>query len=259
MVNDSVRSQAEDIVQELIDEAIRLCDMQNLSAKEINFKIWKTRVAQTLAYYFGAKSWQFVNFSSLSFLDTEYRNRTYHPAISRLKSDIKDVVVILERSKLLVGQAARIKNQEVTHNMKAMPKVVFISHGRNAAWRELQHYLTSEQKIESLELSQQPNRGRTVINKLNEVSDQCSYAVIVMTGDNLDIDGKPYARENVMHEIGFFQGKYGLDRVCILYENGTNIPSNLSGVVYVEFPKDVIKAAFPELLREIKAAFEESA
>ncbi len=81
-------------------------------------------------------------------------------------------------------------------------------------------------------------------------------AVIVMTGDDDIGAGAPRARENVMHEIGFFQGKYGLERVCLLYEEGTNIPSNIHGLVYIPFPKGYINATFGALQRELQAAFQ---
>ena len=76
-----------------------------------------------------------------------------------------------------------------------------------------------------------------------------------MTGDDDIGIGAPRARENVMHEIGFFQGKYGLANVCLLHEEGTNIPSNIHGLVYIPFPKDLVSAAFGVLGRELRAAF----
>jgi predicted nucleotide-binding protein len=58
-----------------------------------------------------------------------------------------------------------------------------------------------------------------------------------------------------MHEIGYFQGKYGLRDICLLYEEGTNIPSNIHGLVYIPFPKGLVRATFGALARELKAAF----
>jgi len=75
-----------------------------------------------------------------------------------------------------------------------------------------------------------------------------------MTGDDEVKLGAPRARENVLHEIGFFQGKYGLENVCLLYEEGTSIPSNIHGLVYIPFPKALVKASFGVLARELKAA-----
>ena len=105
-----------------------------------------------------------------------------------------------------------------------------------------------------MELAQEPFQGRTVLQKLDDESNKCGYAVIVMTGDDR-LGDEVRARENVIHEIGFFQGKYGFDRVCLLYEDGVNIPSNMQGLGYVHFPPGLVKAGFAELRKEIEAAF----
>jgi predicted nucleotide-binding protein len=135
------------------------------------------------------------------------------------------------------------------------PARVFISHGKSPDWREVQDYIERDLTIQTLELAQEPSKGRTVLQKLNEESDKCSFAVVVMTGDDDDGHGAPRVRENVMHEIGFFQGKYGLSNVCLLHEEGTSIPSNIHGLVYIPFPKELVSAAFGVLSRELRSAF----
>lgn len=129
---------------------------------------------------------------------------------------------------------------------------IFISHGRSEEWRKLQAYLEKDLGKNTLELAQEANLGRTVLQKLFEESRKCSIAVIVMTGDDITEDGEIRARENVMHEIGFFQGLYGLNNIVLLHESGVNIPSNIHGLVYIPFPKDTIEATFGAILRELK-------
>jgi hypothetical protein len=138
--------------------------------------------------------------------------------------------------------------------LEEQPRRVFISHGRSPDWREVQDYIEKDLNILTLELAQEPSKGRTVLQKLNEESNKCSFAVVVMTGDDNLGTGAPRARENVMHEIGFFQGKYGLANVCLLHEEGTNIPSNIHGLVYIPFPKALVSAAFGVLSRELRVA-----
>lgn len=130
---------------------------------------------------------------------------------------------------------------------------VFISHGRASDWRVVQQYVERDLGIKTLELAQEANLGRTILQKLEEESSKCSYAVIVMTGDDADSDGNRRARENVMHEIGYFQGKFGLSAVCLLHEEGTSIPTNIQGLVYIPFPKGYVNATFGVLMRELKA------
>ena len=66
----------------------------------------------------------------------------------------------------------------------------------------------------------------------------------------MDSGGTVKARENVMHEIGYFQGKCGPHGVALSHEGGTNIPSNIQGVVDIPFAKGNISATFGLLARE---------
>jgi len=87
------------------------------------------------------------------------------------------------------------------------PQRIFISHGSSKDWMQVQNYIEKDLEIDTLELAQEPNKGRTVLQKLNEESDKCLYAVVVMTGDDIISNVEIRVRENVMHEIGFFPRK----------------------------------------------------
>lgn len=132
---------------------------------------------------------------------------------------------------------------------------VFISHGRSSDWREVQPFIERDVGIQTLELEQEPNLGRTIIEKLIHNASRCSSAVIVMTGDDVANEDEARVRENVMHEIGFFQGRYGRNSVALLHEEGVNIPSNLAGVAYIPFPKGNISSGFHVLQRELTALY----
>lgn len=129
---------------------------------------------------------------------------------------------------------------------------IFISHGRSNEWYKIQAYVEKDLHLSTIELAQQPNLGRTVLQKLNEESSKCKIAIILMTADDLFESGEMRTRENVLHEIGFFQGKLGLDKIVLLHEEGVNIPSNIHGLVYIPFPKDTAEAALGALTRELK-------
>jgi predicted nucleotide-binding protein len=77
-----------------------------------------------------------------------------------------------------------------------------------------------------------------------------------MTADDVaNEDESGRVRENVMHEIGFFQGRYGRTGAVLMHEDGVNIPTNLSGVAYIPFPNGSIKAGFHVLQRELNAIY----
>ena len=76
-----------------------------------------------------------------------------------------------------------------------------------------------------------------------------------MTGDDIDLEGNRRARENVLHEIGYFQAKFGLSAVCLLHQEGTNIPSNIHGLVYIPFTEGCVEATFGALTRELNSFY----
>lgn len=139
--------------------------------------------------------------------------------------------------------------------LQAQPRCVFISHGRAQDWREVQSFIQRDVGLSTIELAQQASGGATIIEKLERDAGKCDSAVIVMTGDDADSEGQARARENVLHEIGYFHGRYGRSRVILLHEVGVSVPSNLSGIVYVGFPRGLVSAAEGALARELRAIY----
>jgi len=127
---------------------------------------------------------------------------------------------------------------------------IFISHGTSNEWKKLQSFLERKANRPTLELAQRPSFGSTVISKLADAANQCSHAIIVMTGDDAMRKGAKRVRENVMHEIGYFQGRLGLNRVVLVREEGVSMPSNLGGMVWLSFHRGSIADVFPKLANE---------
>lgn len=165
--------------------------------------------------------------------------------MERLVRDIDQIFEIRANSEL-----------EQPAHVREVHRRVFITHGSFNDWREVQSYIEKDIKLNTMELAQEPNLGMTIIEKLLVGAERCDSAVIVMTGDDADAHGQARSRENVMHEIGFFQGKYGRSNVCLLHEEGVSIPTNLSGVVYVAYPKGTVSAGFHVLARELTAIYQ---
>ena len=146
-------------------------------------------------------------------------------------------------------------NSELAQPTQTTENRVFITHGRSNDWRAVQAFIEKDVGLSTIELAQQPNAGQTIIEKVIDNAARCNSAVIVMTGDDVANESEARVRENVMHEIGFFQGRYGRSFVVLLHEEVVNIPTNLSGVAYVPFPKGTIEAGFHVLQRELKAIY----
>lgn len=162
----------------------------------------------------------------------------------------------LERLVRDIDQIFEIRaNSALEQPKREAPWRVFISHGRSDEWRLVQPFIERDVGLSTIELEQEPSLGRTIIEKLFHYADHCDSAVIIMTGDDIGSDDVPKVRENVMHEIGFFQGRYGRGMVVLLHEEGVSIPTNLAGVVYIPFPKGKIDAGFHVLQRELNATY----
>lgn len=96
-------------------------------------------------------------------------------------------------------------NSELEQPKQEAARRVFITHGRSNDWRAVQAFIEKDVELLTIELAQEPNLGRTIIEKLIENAARCDSAVIVMTGDDVANEDEARVRENVMHEIGFFR------------------------------------------------------
>jgi CheY-like chemotaxis protein len=85
---------------------------------------------------------------------------------------------------------------------------VFFSHGHNELLLlRLKNFLATSLKLDTVVLKELPSRGLTVVEKLERASEKCSFAIILLSRDDEQHDGALRARQNVIHELGFFQGK----------------------------------------------------
>ena len=143
-----------------------------------------------------------------------------------------------------------------------MTKKVFVVHGHEeTAKNEIELFLR-EIGLEPIILHRMPDRGMTLIEKIEHYSDVV-YSIILLTPDDTVIgSGKSVnkikrqehrSRQNVIFEWGYFVGRFGRDRVCCVYKKGTNLPSDVSGVVYKPYAESVEEVKYA-LLQELKAA-----
>jgi predicted nucleotide-binding protein len=141
--------------------------------------------------------------------------------------------------------------------MKTPPGQVFIIHGHDQTnLLRLERLLKERYKLHPIILADAASKGLTLIEKFEAVAKDASYSVALMTPDDLVAAGTgsvAQARPNVIFELGWFYGRLGRSRVTILMKKGTQIHSDLNGIVRIEFV-DKVDECIVEFERELRGA-----
>ncbi|VVB79524.1 putative nucleotide-binding protein containing TIR-like domain protein [uncultured archaeon] len=163
-------------------------------------------------------------------------------------------LLLIEVDKIRFNKDQTFSKKENKYHLRE-DKKIFIIHGRRTDLADELHRILNEHKLNSVILQYIPNTGRTIIEKLEEDGFNSSdYAIAIMTPDDSGglINSKkdsPRARQNVILEIGAFVMK-DRKRLCILKNGEVELPSDLSGVLYLEFDKKIEEIS-RAILREL--------
>lgn len=130
---------------------------------------------------------------------------------------------------------------------------VFVVHGHDVGAREGVARFLENLGLEPVILQEQPNSGQTIIEKFEAHAATVNFAVILLTPDDLGASGEAErARQNVIYELGYFTGRLGRGRACLLRRGNVDMPSDLAGVIYTEL--DAVDGWKLKLVKELKAA-----
>ena len=172
-----------------------------------------------------------------------------------LKTDLHELESVAQELGLRAGgvepAAARVAAEPAADGR------VLVVHGRNREAKEQVARFLMKLGLEPILLDEQPALGRTLIEKL-EAQAGIAFAVVILTGD--DVGGlaarpralRPRARQNVIFELGFSVANLTRERVCALYQEGVELPSDIHGVEYT--PLDPAGAWRAKLGRELYEA-----
>ena len=156
-----------------------------------------------------------------------------------------------------------VSPSQFSRNLKRLlrydiPPKVFLVHGRDHATRdEVRQFLRDRLGFRDLiVLEEERSASQTIIEKLEQCSDESDLIFVILTPDDVALDSPAgstsRARQNVILECGYFFGRLGRGggQVILLKKGDIEMPSDLSGVVYVDITSG-IEAAEGTIRKEV--------
>ena len=227
----------------------RLAEIHQILAKDgaaPSFLQWREETETTLRNIFGASSPNMQKFEAIQFNASAFDFMNWDEFV-RADDQAKDWG--LERAATLLsilinqvedlwedGHPSSDSESETQHSHTNGNAKVFLIHGRDHGARDTVARFLEGLDIQPTILEDAPNRGRTIIEKFEQSTDT-DFAIALFTPD--DTAGKtkenlkPRARQNVVLEYGYYLGRFGRARVCALVKGDVELPSDISGVLYV--------------------------
>ncbi len=221
-------------------------NLKKLPYSSPEFKKWHRDTEVAIKNTFGEESSHVKDFNDIRFSvgivvsgmpDSTFQ-RAYLGGLETSESVIMSMIDEIEEywedSKAL-STTANSQEKNPTNSNK-----IFAIHGRDEATREVVARFLEKLELSPIILHEQPNKGRTIIEKFEDYSD-VGFAVVLLTPDDVrslsidEIDLKPRARQNVILELGYFIGKLGREKVCPFVKDNVEVPSDYDGVVYTKF------------------------
>ena len=252
---------------------MRIGDLRDFDSKEVTkrddpkINALENLIDDFLIKTFGEGTVEYNRYSSAAHLNTASiffgRATPLHEVIQGLEHGKERAIEILEGIKKLfleeIHLAAPASADKMAQNIQSnsTSREIFIVHGSDHGARDTIARFLEKLDLSPIILDEEASKGRTIHQKFLDHS-TVVYAVVLFTPD--DVGGPadesaslhPRPRQNVIYELGFFSAKLGHRNVCVLYSNGVEIPSDLSGVIYIPLDKS---GAWPlQLAKEMKAA-----
>lgn len=141
-------------------------------------------------------------------------------------------------------------------------RTIFVVHGHDNEAREQLELVLHRLGLKPYVLQNTDGGGLTIIENLEQMIGKkatSSFGIVLLTPDDIgyakadgEAQAKPRARQNVILEMGMLLASLTRERVAILQKNYMEHPSDVSGIIYINF-KDHVKEAIPKLVGRLQA------
>jgi predicted nucleotide-binding protein len=138
-------------------------------------------------------------------------------------------------------------NREFELAVSDLSPRVFIGHGHALDWKRIADFIEFELGLKYEEYGKTSPQGYSVSARLEQMLAISSLAIVVMCAEDEQQDKTRRARQNVIHEIGLFQGRLGFEKVIVLRHRGCESFSNISGINEIAYDLDLLDDAFAQI------------
>jgi predicted nucleotide-binding protein len=135
---------------------------------------------------------------------------------------------------------------------------IFVVHGHDTHAREQLELVLMKLGLQPFILMNAHGGGRTIIEALeHQIYENAAFGIVLMTPDDYgypktktDADRQPRARQSVILEAGMILAALGRSRMAVLKKGALETPSDLDGLLRLEFNEHV-KEIVPKLAQSI--------
>lgn len=129
---------------------------------------------------------------------------------------------------------------------------VFIGHGRSPQWKRLRDRINATEGMTSEAFESIQRAGYHTLVVVDKMVRSSTVGVVIMTAEDFVDSGKPRARENVIHEVGFCQGALGVANTIVVMERGASEPTNIAGLTQIRFRRGRLRDVEDDIIAALE-------
>ena len=161
---------------------------------------------------------------------------------------------------IFTGGVAPVPKAPVAQPADAKTKI-FVVHGHDTPALEQLELILRRLGLDPYILQNNDGQSKTLIEALEQqIYKEAAFGIILLTPDDFGYpkakgeEGRqPRARQNVILELGMVLASLGRDRMVLLKKGALEIPTDVNGVIYLEF-NDHVKEIAVRLATRMKGA-----